>query len=126
LVDPNYVINTTNLAKSYSKDQIQILRVFVNNTSNKMKSTRITTLKKKSELLSDLHYRVRDSVTDKLLFDFDFDYKSTKMSYDPEGMFFKFDFSILPQNKPYNFEFGLRDNSGRILIFEDHSKFVVE
>lgn len=124
---PNYVINTSNLSSSYSRDQIAILRLFINDTNKNLRSTRVTTLNKKSELLGDLHYRLRDAVNGKLMFDFDFNYKSTKISYDLDSMFFRFDFSIVDElGKPYHFEFGLRDSQGNLLIFKDHSNFIVE
>jgi hypothetical protein len=42
-------------------------------------------------------------------------------------MFFKFDFSVINEfNKPYFFEFGLRDHGGKLIVFKDHINFVVE
>lgn len=118
------IINSTNLLGSYNSNQLQKINVFVDDASKTMKSRRTTSLKKKSEVFGEMHYRLVDAINGNLIFDFDFEKKSTRMSYDLEGMYFDFRFNIVPRGKPHYFEFAIRD-SKETKIFKDPTNFVV-
>jgi len=120
----NLLINTVNLQNKYNQKEIQKIKVFIDDISKKMQSRRTTTLAKKSKLMDEVHYRLVDSINGSIIFDFDFDKKSTRMSYNEEGMFFNFNFNIVPFGRPHCFEFAVYDQD-EIIIFRDQTNFSI-
>jgi hypothetical protein len=119
-----YTVSSFNIRPEYDQSCVENVRVFVENHKKQVFSTRKTTLKKRSEVLQNLHYRVKDAESGFIVFDFDTILNSTKTSHDIDGHYFEFDFGILPVGRTYKFEF-LIDMNGQRKIFEDDVAFRV-
>lgn len=117
-----YQVRSFNIRKEYDAGCLETVRLFVDNYKKEVFKTRKTTLKKKSEILESLHYRVKDAESGFIVFDFDVDGNSTRTSYDADGHYFNFDFNILPPGRTYKFEFLINLN-GQKKIIEDEVAF---
>jgi len=117
-----YTVSSFNIRPEYNQICTENVRIFVENYKKQVFSTRKTSLKKRSEILQNIHYRVKDAESGFIVFDFDTILDSTKTSYDIDGHYFEFDFGILPVGRTYKFEF-LIDMNGQRKIFEDDVAF---
>lgn len=117
-----YLVSSFNLRKEYDAGCLETVRLFVDNYKKEVFKTRKTSIKKRSEILDSLHYRIKDAESGFVVFDFDVDGNSTKTSYDVDGHYFNFDFGILPPGRTYRFEF-LVDLNGQKKIIEDEVAF---
>jgi hypothetical protein len=109
----NYVVTVSNAKESYRTDEEPIVRVNIfDNTSPLIKVTRLpVTLS--GVVLRDVYYQVRNVVTDEIVVPFDDLKKSTRVSSDSEGMFFKLDVDSLAVGKTYTID---------ILVHHDGTK----
>lgn len=117
-----YQVRSFNVREEYDAGCLETVRLFVDNYKKEVFRTRKTTLKKRSEILESLHYRIKDAESGFMIFDFDIAGGSTKTSYDVDGHYFNFDFGILPSGRTYRFEFLVNQNGQRKII-EDEVAF---
>ena len=122
-VDPS--LYSVNLASQYSKSDIKKVRLFAIDHSKKIESSTKSRVKKQSEIFPISFYRVFDVDTGKKVFDFGEEDNSTLISSDADGMFFNFDFSILPYGRSYSFEYKIKDGDSEFIIKDEQSRFRV-
>lgn len=120
----NLLVSVLNLNSEYTPGEVIKLRVFAENRDKDITYVR-RPLEKKSDIFNNMHYRVRDSLDGKLLFDFDLENNSTRLSTDADGMYFTFYTDSLPKGRLYHFEFLIRRNNIDKVIKDAASKFKV-
>jgi hypothetical protein len=113
--DDNIQINYVNLQQEYHKNTSDNIRIFLFDAKKRYDPSRERTLQRKTIYHGNIHFRVRDATSGKLVFNFDKENNSTIVSYDKKSNYFYFDFSILNPGRTYKFEFLLNDNLNKIL-----------
>ena len=81
---------------------------------------------RKSKVYENVYYRIRDADSLKIIFDFDEDKKSTRVSTDAEGMFFDFHFDVLPHGRSYLFEYMIVNRGTRKIVRDKRTRFTIE
>ena len=99
------VVHMTNLKEKYSEKDTVKLTVFTVDHFDKIKSPVKTPVKVKSKYVGDLHWRLVDITTGKIVIDFDTEYNSTRLSTGESGYYFNFDMSSAPKYSVCKFEF---------------------
>ena len=117
---------TLNLKDSYEQSEKIRIRLFGINLNEQYKYSFKAPLKFKSYIFEKTYYRIKDSTTNEILFDFDTDNNSTKISVDDEGMFFDFYIKILPKGRSYKFEFLVIDGDNRHILEDRGFTFMVK
>ena len=107
-----------NLKESYDQSEKVRVRLFGINLNEQYKYAFKFPLKFKSYIFDRTYYRIKDVLTNELIFDFDRDYNTTRVSTDDEGMFFDFYMDILQKGRTYKFEFLVIDGDNEF-IFDD-------
>lgn len=120
----NLLVTVLNLSDEYKPGEVIKLRVFAENRDKEIVFTR-KPIEKKSDIYHNMHYRVRDTLDGRLLFDFDTVNNSTKLSTDSDGMYFTFYTDSLPRGRIYNFEFLIKRNNIDKVIKDAASTFKV-
>lgn len=120
----NLLVAVLNLNDEYKPGEIIKLRVFAENRDRELTYVK-KPYEKKSEIFNNMHYRIRDVNDGKLLFDFDLNDNSTRLSTDADGMYFSFYTDSLPKGRIYRFEFLIRRNGIDKVIKDAASKFKV-
>ena len=120
----NILVSVLNLNDEYSPGEVIKLRIFAENRDKDITFTR-KPFEKKSEIFNNMHFRLRDAIDGNLLFDFDQNDNSTKLSTDSDGMYFSFYIDSLPRGRTYAFEFLIVRNGINKVIKDAASKFKV-
>lgn len=120
----NLLVTVLNLNDEYRSGEVVNLRVFAENRDRPITVVR-TPYEKKSQIFSEMYYRVRDSIDGSILIDFDKARNSTKLSTDKDGMFFTFHTDSLPAGRTYSFDFLIRRDGKDTVIKDAASKFKV-
>ena len=118
----NLLVTVLNVNKEYRPGEVVNVRVFAEERDREVVFTK-TPYEKKSQIFSEMFYRVRDVVDGKIVIDFDKTNSSTKLSTDRDGMFFKFYTDSLPRGRTYAFDFLIRRNGNDTVIKDAASKF---
>ena len=121
----SYHVTTLNLSDRYKSEEVARVRVFV-----EAKNREVTYVKKpfekKSQVYSNMHYRVRDFITGDIIIPFNKSDNSNKLSSDSQGMYFDFYMDSLPQGRAFVFDFLIVVDGFDNVITDAASKFIVE
>lgn len=99
-----YIATITNIRDQYVVTDVATLRINVfDSTAPYFQTIRVPSTTP-SSVIRDVHWSVRDSITNKVVVPFDTVYNSTRASSDATGMYFKFDMSSLTPNRTYVFD----------------------
>ena len=117
-------VNITNIESRYLKTDVVKFRVFVENIARPIKFKRLP-LETKSEIYSQMYYRVRDFETGDVIIPFETSSNATLLSTDTDGMYFEFYMDSLPRGRTYIFDFLIKKNGFDTIITDAASKFRV-
>lgn len=118
----NLLVTVLNVNDEYHTGEKVNIRVFAESRDRAISLVR-TPHEKKSQIYSEMFYRIRDAVDGKIIVDFDSVNNSTKLSTDQDGMFFTFYTDSLPPGRIYGFDFLIKRNSRDTVITDAASKF---
>lgn len=118
----NFVSNIINLKHEYTTQETARLRLFIQDYNTELRYNKIP-IEMVSEVFSCVHWRLLDSYSKEILFDFDLVQNSTKLSMDGLGMYFDLFMSDLTANKVYELEFLVRENGQDYLITNQGFRF---
>jgi hypothetical protein len=119
------LVSMLNLRMRYKNDEFVRLRVFAENADREVVFKK-TPFEKKSEIFTNMFYRVRDANSGDIIIPFDDKYNSTKLSADSLGMYFDFYMSSLSIGRPYVFDFKIKQAGFDQVIKDAASKFIIE
>ena len=108
-----------NLSSEYSHTDVVTLKLFVDDLAIKDKVYKLP-YSRKSIVLSNLYYRVKDVRTQEVVIPFKTTNNGTKLSSDSDGMYFEFRTEGLPADRSYVFELLVKDY-GLSQIYENVS-----
>ncbi len=96
-----FVVTTYGIQDEYESTDESVLRVHIFDQT--LPSVRLlrTPTEMPGIVVRDVHYRIRDVITDKIEIPFDTDHNSTRLSSDATGMYFKLDASNLTRGRSY-------------------------
>tara|TARA_B100001093_G_C26849047_1_gene1024182 strand:- start:1299 stop:2825 length:1527 start_codon:yes stop_codon:yes gene_type:complete len=120
----NILISVLNINDEYRPGEFVNVRVFAENRDRPVTFVK-TPYEKRSQIFSEMYYRIRDVVDGKIIIDFDKVNNSTRLSTDEGGMFFNFYTDSLPKGRTYAFDFLIRRNGRDTVIKDAASKFKV-
>ena len=118
----NLLVTVLNVNEEYIPGEIVNVRVFAEERDRPVVFVK-SPYEKRSQIFSEMYYRVRDVVDGKIVIDFDKTTNSTKLSTDRDGMFFSFYTDSLPRGRTYAFDFLIRRNGNDTVIKDAASKF---
>lgn len=119
-------IYALNLLHEYDRKAEARIRLFaIDHAQEANKPVKIS-IKKKSIIFDKVYYRVKDSNSGRMIFDFGESNNSTRFSTDGSGMFFDFHFDVLPIGRTYTFEYLIVDKNVRQIIKDKRSRFSVK
>jgi hypothetical protein len=113
----NLLVTVLNVNDEYRPGEIVNVRVFAEDRDRPVTFVK-SPYEKRSEIFSEMYYRVRDVNDGEIIIDFDKINNSTKLSTDRDGMFFTFYTDSLPKGRLYAFDFLIRRN-GRDTVIKD-------
>ena len=122
-IDTDILIHSTNLKREFKSSDFFRVRLFAVNSSQDFSKSVKSRKEIKSEILNKCYYRVVDIDTGTIALEFGESDNSTLISTDSKGMFFDFDFSILPYGRSYAFEYKIVEGTNDIVIRDDRSRF---
>lgn len=115
-----YTVTATGLRTAHRSDEQVIVRVNIfDYTSPKIKLVKCPLILP-GLVIRDVHYQVRDRVTNEKVIPFDTKYKSTRCSSDGQGMYFELDTSNLRDQRTYAIDVMI-DTQGSQYIYRDVS-----
>lgn len=118
----NLLVSVLNVNDTYRSGEIVNVRVFAESRDRPVVLVR-TPYEKKSEIFTEMYYRVRDVLDGKIIIDFDKIKNSTKLSTDQDGMFFTLYTDSLPKGRLYAFDFLIRRNGSDTVVRDAASNF---
>jgi hypothetical protein len=123
-ITKNLVVRVTNLRPSYTSTQKVRLRIYVKDTTEKIKFVK-TPRELKSVIFTNMHYRIKDAYSNDIIVPFDTTYNSTLLSVDSEGMYFDMYLDSFDVGRVYQIDFLVKDE-GIDNIISDCGKFRVD
>jgi hypothetical protein len=111
----NYVVSAVNLKDEYTVNDQARIRVFVQDKDNSQLAFRHPT-PIKPVIVPDMRWRLVKSFSNDVVIPFS---PHTKMSTDKEGMYFDFEVQDLDLNEVYEFEFLIRNDSGKDVTIQN-------
>jgi len=106
-----FTVSVNNVSEQYTQGDLAFARLNIfDQTTPYVKVVRLP-VELPGIVVKNAYYQIRNSVTDEILIPFDEDKKSTLVSNDSKGMFFKFDTSCLPSGHSYTIDI-LIDRNG--------------
>jgi hypothetical protein len=105
-----YVVSVHDLNQSYTEDEEVNVRVNIFDQTSPMIKAVKTPVEIPGIVLKNVHYQIRDVVTDEVVIPFDDLKNSTKVSSDSSGMFFKFYTSSLILGRTYVVDIMINNN----------------
>lgn len=111
----NIRVEVVNLKPKYAKSDIPLMRLFIYDRTVEQKPVNVP-VKLKSDVLSQVYYRVRDADNGKILIPFGRSNNSTRVSIDNEGMFFNPSFSSLVAGRAYTVDLLIIDRNEESII----------
>ena len=124
-LNTDIIVHSTNLKSEYKLSDFFKVRLFAKKSNKDFFKSGKYRAELKSEILNKCYYRVIDIDTSVVALDFGEADNSTIVSTDKEGMFFNFDFSVLPYGRSYAFEYKVSEGTNSIIIRDDRSRFRV-
>jgi len=125
-VNDNIDVFSVNCKTNYDKKDQERIHVFGINHTEDSEKARKKPIKKKSVVFDKIYYRVLDANSLDIIFDFGEKDESTRLSTDPDGMYFDFHFDILPYGRSYMFEFLVVHKNIRKIVRDKRSRFTVQ
>jgi len=123
--DPASLMFTfTNISDEYHVDDVIKLKVFIDDTAAKEKVYK-TPYSKKSKVLSNLYYRVRNPDLGIVVVPFKKNNAGTRLSSDSSGMYFEFRVQNLPAGHVYVFDLLTTDYDSNRVYEDVSSRFKV-
>jgi len=121
----DYYVSVSNNQSVYKSSQKARFRVHVFDPETGP-TLRKVPFERKSKILRNMYYRIRDYKTKDIVIPFDDTYNSTLLSTDSDGMFFELYMSDLDVGEVYEIEFMVKEQ-GQEMIFDDAgARFRVE
>lgn len=119
-------INTMNLHSSYRQSDAPTIRIHVDDAERKVVASRIP-LEKKSLIFTNMYYSIRDAMTNNVIIPFDTteDTKSTILSVDEKGMYFKLYMTDFDPGRSYILDIMLKDTSSEQVFSNVGGAFTV-
>ena len=111
-------IDVVSLKSKYAKSDVPLMRLFVYDRAIEQKSVNVP-VKLKSDVLSQVYYRIRDADNGKILVPFGRSNNSTRVSIDNEGMFFSPSFSALVAGRVYTVDLLVVDRDEELVVETD-------
>lgn len=96
----SYTVSVHNVLSSYATDVTAMMRVHIVDRSALPTSSKLP-IELPGLVVRDVHYQVRDAVTNNIEVPFDTTYNSTRVSSDSSGMYFKLDANSLTPERTY-------------------------
>ena len=118
-------INITNLTRIYRHSDKVTLRVFVENIDRQIVAKKLP-LEAKSEIYTEMFYRVRDYDSNTVIIPFDTKDRATRLSTDTQGMYFDFYMDSLSKGRTYVFDFLIKDLGSDLVFTDVAAKFRVD
>ena len=109
-------LNITNMRNSYKSSERVRFRIFAQDDGFSFKASKLP-IEAVSEMLDDMHHRMRDHGSNELMYDFDTTNGSTRVSMDSDGMYFDAYMSDLDVGRVYTIEL-LVNERGVQRVFE--------
>lgn len=103
-------LNITNIRNSYKSSEKVRFRIFAQDDGFSFKASKLP-IESVSEMLEDMHHRIRDHGSNELVYDFDTSGGSTSVSMDSDGMYFDAYMSDLDVGRVYTVELLVSDRS---------------
>ena len=122
-LDPE--VYSLNLKREYKRVEEERVRLFGIDHGNDQNTPSKKMRKRQTDLFENVYYRVKDSDSGKIIFDFGEDDNSTRVSTDKQGMFFDFRFDTLPVGRTYTFEYLVDFRGTRLIVKDTGSNFKV-
>jgi hypothetical protein len=119
------LVTCKNLKSNYRKDDVVKIRVFVENRDEKIIFKKLP-VEKKSEVYSEMYYRVIDVINKKIIIPFETIDNATKLSSDSDGMFFVMSMKNLTPGRTYKLEFLIKDFDNDFFINDASGKFIID
>lgn len=104
MLPKKFVVTSMGLNEIHRSDETPIVRINIfDYTSPLIKATKtpVESAGSLQGVVSDAFYSIRDTITQKIIIPFDTTKKSTRISSDASGLFFKLDMSNLPEERTY-------------------------
>jgi len=113
-----------NLKDKYNKDSVVKVRVFIEDRDRSIVFKK-SPFETRSQVYSNMHYRVLDSQTGEIIIPFDTTKNSTILSSDSEGMYFNLYMDGLIVGRSYKIEFLIKDLGHDELIQDVSANFTI-
>lgn len=121
-----YVLSISGLKSHYRTDEEPLVRLNIfDETNPNIFLTRLP-VEAPNSVINDAFYQIRDVTTNEVLVPFDEQKRSTKISSDSSGMFFKFDTSNLRPGSAYVIDVLLSTNGVKEKFMNVSSNFTME
>ena len=117
--------NILNLNHRYTEKEKIKFRVFVEDISKPIVYKK-TPYENKSQIFTQMYYRVRDFETDTVIVPFETKSNGTLLSTDTEGMYFEFYMNSLYRGRTYVFDFLIKDRGFDQIFTSVATKFSIE
>lgn len=106
----NYIVNVLNVKQVYESTENPILDVNIFDKTSPLVKLVKTPIELPGLVIRDVHYQIRDNVTNEIIIPFDIKNNSTRLSSNLAGMYFKLDMSNLISNRAYNIDIMIYTN----------------
>jgi hypothetical protein len=100
----NYIINVLDTHSDYYDDEDVTFRLHIFDQTSPMLMLTRQPIDTPGSVIRDVHWSIRDAITNQTIIPFDVAYNSTRCSSDSYGMFFKVHTSALPLGRTYVFD----------------------
>lgn len=114
------VVNVSNLKQDYYQDEIAFIRVFARNKDYKPAIRKSGSTDPSPLYLTDSYYEISNAETEEVVIPFSTgSNKYTKLSYDKDGNYFKFNIQNLPKYGLYKIKILVNYNSEKFIFDRD-------
>jgi hypothetical protein len=120
----NLTVNVTNLKSSYKQTDKARLRVFVQDTTVLITSSKIP-LERKSEVYTNMYYSIRDAFKGNITIPFETNNNATLLSTDADGMYFDLYMSDLSPGHTYEIDVMIKDDNINQVFKNIGKQFIV-
>ena len=121
----NLTISVTNMKSTYLSTDTPRFRIFVQNNEAPVVASKLP-LVRKSMILTNLHYSIRDTQTGEIFIPFDVATNSTLLSTDSDGMYFDLFMTDLIIGKTYTIDILNQDGDVNHIFTDIGTKFRVD
>ena len=115
-----------NQKSSYLRTEKIRFRVHVEDLTPAIVRPRKIPRENKSLIFRDMHYRIRDAMSNDIIIPFDESNKSTRLSSDGSGMYYDVYMDTLTPGRNYRMDFKIKDGSATVILRDIGLKFRVD